>query len=72
MGSLDSKVAVVGATSGIGSRIAEVFVAEGAKIVIAGRRIPEGEALAKVPSPAAASGPAAGHVAQRKAFDQGA
>lgn len=26
---------------------AEVFVAEGAKIVIAGRRIPEGEALAK-------------------------
>ncbi|WP_298253888.1 SDR family oxidoreductase, partial [Bradyrhizobium sp.] len=32
---------------GIGLRTAEIFVAQGAKIVIAGRRVPEGEALAK-------------------------
>ena len=35
------------ATSGIGLHTAEIFVAEGAKIIIAGRRAPEGEALAK-------------------------
>jgi NAD(P)-dependent dehydrogenase (short-subunit alcohol dehydrogenase family) len=48
MGALDQKVAVItGATSGIGASVARLFAAEGADVVIAGRRRAEGEALAE-------------------------
>lgn len=48
MGRLDGKVAVItGASSGIGLRTAEIFAVEGAKIIVADRRVAEGEALAK-------------------------
>jgi NAD(P)-dependent dehydrogenase (short-subunit alcohol dehydrogenase family) len=45
---LEGKVAVItGGTSGIGARTGEVFVANGAKVVIAGRRHDRGEKLAR-------------------------
>jgi NAD(P)-dependent dehydrogenase (short-subunit alcohol dehydrogenase family) len=44
---LEGKVAIItGGTSGIGARTAEVFVAHGANVVIAGRRQDRGEKLA--------------------------
>lgn len=48
MAALEGKVAVItGSTSGIGARTAERFVAEGARVVIAGRRKDRGENLAQ-------------------------
>jgi NAD(P)-dependent dehydrogenase (short-subunit alcohol dehydrogenase family) len=45
---LEGKVAVITrSTSGIGARIAELFIANGAKVVIAGRRKERGEKLAQ-------------------------
>ncbi|MFO1082745.1 MAG: SDR family oxidoreductase [Reyranellaceae bacterium] len=46
MGKLDGKITIVtGATSGIGRRTVEVFVAEGAKVLATGRREELGRAL---------------------------
>ena len=47
MGMVEGKVAIItGATSGIGARTAELFVAEGATVVFTGRRQAEGDAVA--------------------------
>jgi len=48
MGALNGKAAIVtGGSSGIGERIVELFVAVGAKVVVAARRQKEGAALEK-------------------------
>ena len=46
MGKLDGKITIVtGATSGIGRRTVEIFVAEGAKVLATGRREDLGRSL---------------------------
>lgn len=48
MGEREGKVSIItGGTSGIGARTTEVFVAEGARVVIDGRRAEPGEAVVK-------------------------
>ena len=47
MGVLEGKIAIItGATSGIGARSAELFIAEGATVVLSGRRADAGAAIA--------------------------
>ena len=47
-GRLEGKVAIItGATSGIGEATARIFAAQGARLLIAGRSVDKGEALAR-------------------------